>query len=255
MENTIDAQHPDEIHKTLARLVTSPPDAFFVLAGAMTYDETKGEYVTGSFDTLDENSTSALGVALPSGGRDRVLAAFEMHKAFPEAYLVTMSKTRDGNKPTYASVARKELVEKGVDQNRILLSEASVDTITELKEAIRLSRERGWRHIVLIVGEWQRPRAEALLNHIEDFVEKEEEKFFSSFVSAITTGALAVHFLDTTTILSAVDDTHKRFFEETLGAHPGMQARIIAEANGVRQIAEGTYGGRKLTHKMWKEKP
>ncbi len=255
MIRAIESECGQGVPVVLKGLVEGAPDAFFIFAGAMKYDETKGGYVTASFDTHDENSALATGVPLPSGGRDRVLVACGMHGVFPEAYLVAMSKTRDGNKPTYASVTRKELLEKGVDDHRILLQDASVDTVTELKETARLAIERGWSNAVLIVSKWQVPRAEALLNHIEDFADRDEDKLLSSFANAIKTGTLLVQFLDTTTVLSTINDTYRRFFEETLASDSGMQARIRAEAEGLRQIVEGTYGGRMLTHKIWEGKP
>lgn len=255
MIRAIESQRREGALAALVGLVEGAPDAFFIFAGAMTYDETKGEYVTASFDTYDENSALAIGVPLPSGGRDRVLAACEMHDAFPEAYFVAMSKTRDGNKPTYASVIRKELLEKGVEDHRILFQDVSVDTVTELKETARLAMERGWNNAAIIVSKWQVPRAEALLNHIEDFADRDEETLLSSFANAIKTETILVQFLDTTTVLSAINDTYTRFFGETLANDPGMLARIRAEAEGVRQIAKGTYGGRMLTHKIWEERP
>lgn len=255
MIRAIESQCRPGVPAVLKGLVDGVPDAFFIFAGAMKYDETRGEYVTASFDTHDENSALATGVPLPSGGRDRVLVACEMHDVFPEAYLVAMSKTRDGNKPTYASVTRKELLEKGVDDHRILLRDVSIDTVTELKETARLAIERGWSNVALIVSKWQVPRAEALLNHVEDFADRDEDDLLSSFTNAIKNGTLLVQFLDTTTILSTIHDTYRRFFEETLTGDSGMQARIRAEAESIRQIAGGTYGGRMLTHKIWEGKP
>lgn len=254
MIRAIESQYRQGVPKTLRDLVEGTPDAFFILAGAMKYDDTKDEYITASFDTYDENSALAIGRPLPSGGRDRVLVAFEMHGVFPDAYLVGMSKTRDESKPTYASVVQKELLEKGVDEDRILLQDVSVDTITELKEVARLTIKRGWSNIVLIVSKWHVPRAEALLNHVEDFIDEGEKTLLSSFANAIKSGALRVQFLDTTAVLSTINDTYKKFFEETLAHDPGMRARLSVEGDSLRQIAEGTYGGRKLTHKIWGEK-
>lgn len=254
MIRAIESQYRQSVPETLRNLVEGTPDAFFILAGAMKYDDAKGEYITASFDTCDENSVLAIGIPLPSGGRDRVLAASEMHGVFPDAYLVGMSKTRDESKPTYASIMQKELLEKGVDRRRILLQDASVDTVTELKEAARLAIERGWNNIALVVSKWQVPRAEALLNHIEDFADGGEEILFASFTNAMRNGSLRVQLLDTTTVLSTVNDTYKHFFEETLARDPGMQARLRAEIDSLRQIAGGTYGGRILTHKIWKER-
>jgi hypothetical protein len=251
MTDILDVQCRDGVSDALRGVVEGAPDALLIFAGAMTYDETRGEYVTAWFDTHDENSALSIGVSLPSGGRDRVRAAYELHRLFPQAYLVAMSKTRDATKPTYASVTAKELIEIGVARDRILLQEISIDTVTELKQTARLSIEYGWSNIALIVSQWQVPRAEALLNHIEDFAQSGEEQLLSQFVSAVRSGAVRVQFLNTTTILSTLSDSNRHFFEETLPADPGMQARRRAEEGSLKQIAEGTYGGRVLTHKIW----
>lgn len=255
MIRAIETPHRQGIPDTLKGLVEGTPDAFLILAGAMTYDDATGEYLTASFDTYDENSAIAVGMPLPSGGRDRVLAAFEMHGVFPDAYLVGMSKTRDDRKPTYAAVARKELLEKGVDEGRVLVQDASVDTVTELKATARLAQEYGWKNVVLIVSKWQVPRAEALLNHVEDFADEGEEALLAAFAEDLKNGTRRVQLLDTTTVLSTINDTYKRFFEETLAGDSGMQARLRAEVDSLRQIAGGSYGGRTLTHKIWAEKP
>lgn len=246
----------EEIREALRNLVQGTPDAFCILVGPIEYKEQKGRYVTSSFGVGDENSARALGTALPAGGRDRVLATAEMHKVFPEAYLVAMTKSRDESKPTLARVVANELSEKGVDESKILLEEVSVDTITEYKEAAKLWKKHEWQSMVFILAKWHVPRAEALFNHIEDFADGEEEtKLLSEFAEAVRTGALIVQFLDTTKVLSTRSSKFKWFFDEKLAKDPGMQARIVAEKKAVDKIEGGEYGTRKLTHKIWDDKP
>lgn len=246
----------EDTRQRLQSLVEGAPDAFFVLTGNMRWSAAKGEWVTSSFGVGDENSARALGTALPAGGRDRVLATAEMNWAFPEAYVVAMSKPRDVNQPTYATVIKKELMAKGVDEEQILLEEVSVDTITEYKEAARFWKAHGWKNVVFVLAEWHVPRATALFNHIEDFADSDEEKaLLSDFVSAIKSGDLKVQFLDTTKVLSTKSDKYKRFFEGALAHDSGMQARIQAEVRAVSQIRAGTYGGRSLTHTVWEDAP
>ena len=220
------------------------------------YNAAKDKYVTSSFGVGDENSARALGTALPAGGRDRVLATVEMHRAYPEAYLVAMTKPRDENKPTYASLIKSELLEKGVDEKQILLEEVSVDTIAEYKESARFWKTHTWKNIVFVLAEWHVPRATALFNHIEDFSDSEgDTELLSEFAEAIRSGALRVQFLNTTNILSTRSRHYKRLFEEKLANDPGMQARVSAEKKAVEQIVGGTYGGKALTHKIWGDKP
>jgi uncharacterized SAM-binding protein YcdF (DUF218 family) len=244
------------IQKRLGKLVKGTPDAFFVLVGPIQFNEQKGRYVSSSFGAGDENSARALGTALPAGGRDRVLATAEMSHVFPNAFVVSMTRSRDEHRPTIASVVARELIMKGVDEDHVLLEEVSVDTITEYKEAAKFWKDKGWRNIIFILAEWHVPRATALFNHIEDFADTDEEKqLISEFVEAIKSGALTVQFLDTTKVLSTRSSKYKWFFEEKLAQNPGMQARIAAEKKGVAQIAAGAYAGKTLTHKIWEDKP
>lgn len=256
MEKVPQSHPSQETREALRNLVKGTPKAFCILVGPIEYKEQKGRYVTSSFGVGDENSARALGTALPAGGRDRVLATAEMHRVFPEAYVVAMTKSRDERKPTLARIVANELSEKGVDESKILLEEVSVDTITEYKEAAKLWKKHGWQSVVFILAAWHVPRAEALFNHIEDFADSDEEaKLLSEFAEAVKTGTLTVQFLDTTEVLSTRSSKFKWFFDEKLAKDPGMQARIVAEKGAVEQIKAGTYNKRTLTHKIWDDKP
>ena len=246
----------EEVKQKLRGLVEGSPDAFLMLVGPIQYSEQRERYVSSSFSVGDENSARTLGVSLPAGGRDRVLATVAMHEAFSEASIVAMSKSREEGRPTIASVVARELLAKGVDEDRILLEEVSIDTITEYKEAARFWKQNGWQNIVFVLAHWHVPRATALFNHIEDFADSDDERaLLSDFVTAIKSGSLKVQFLDTTKILSTKSDKYERFFDKTLTQDPGMQARVQAEVKAVEQIEAGTYGGKPLTHKVWENLP
>lgn len=238
----------------LRELVKGTPDAFFILTGAMRLDPIRG-YVSGSFNTVDENSKRATGVAAATGGNDRILAAAAMHDAFPEAVMVAMSVPRDmkPGQPTYARLIADELTHMGVDTDQILLEEHSVDTITEFVEAAKIWKANEWSNVAFVLADFHIPRATALFNHIENFASEEDAPLLSEFVIAIKTGKLKVQFLSTTKVLLTRSKKYEPVFE-ALDKDPGMRQRIAIEENAVAQIVSGVYGlgenQRQLTKKI-----
>jgi len=254
LNNSIEKSNQTEKFNQLRDLVEGVPDAFFILVGAMKFNENKNRYESGSFVDSDENSLRSTGLSLSTGGKDRVFAASEMHQAFPDATIVPMSRTRDESKPTYATVAKNELLQKGVAAEKILLEENSVSTITSYLEAAKLWSENKWQNIVFITSDWHLDRAQALLNHIENFTESDEEKApLTEFVTALQQESLQIQFLSSTNILSIKSDKYATLFEQ-LRHDEGMQRRVEVENEALDQIRSGTYAGRSIPKKIWNDK-
>lgn len=238
----------------LKSLVEGDPQAFFILVGAMKYNEMKGRYENGAFGDADENSKLSTGTPLATGGKDRMLAAAEMHKAYPNAFIVPMSKTRDESKPTYAAVTKDELVRKGVDEDMIILEEESVSTITEYKEAIKITLEKDWKNIVFITSDWHLPRVKALFNHIENFADTEEEKeMAATFVQRVREGKIIPQFLGSTRVLETRSNHYEKLFD-ALERFSGIQERAKVEAGAVEQIKSGNYAGREIPKKIYEDR-
>ena len=232
-------------------LIEGEPQVLFILVGAMKYNSITSRYESGSFKDVDENSKLSTGVALATGGKDRMLAAAKFHKVFPEALIVTMSRTRDESKPTYAAVMRDELIQRGVPVDKIILEEESVSTITEFKEASRMWEKGAWTNIVFISSEWHIPRSKALFNHIENFAESADEAAnISAFAEAVRSGELRVQFVSSTDVLQIGSARYRAFFTQ-LAEDEGMKQRIIYERRGLEQIANGEYGGFNLSKKLF----
>ncbi len=238
----------------LKSLVEGEPDAFFILVGAMKYNGKKGRYENGGFGDPDENSKLSTGAALATGGKDRMLTAAEMHTAFPNSFIVPMSKTRDESKPTYAAVTKEELERKGVDSETIILEEESVNTLTEFKEAIKMSLEKGWNNIVFITSDWHLPRVKALFNHIENFADSDEEKnMVATFIQMVRDGKIKPQFLGSTNPLTIRSNHYKRLFDK-VDEFPGIQERRKTEQRALGQIRSGNYGGRDIPKKIYEDR-
>lgn len=231
--------------QSIRELIDGDPDAIFVFGGSLRWNEKIGQYESGSFQNIDENSGTT------TGGKDRVLAAVELHRVFSNANIVPMSRPRNAEQPTYASVMKGELISRGVPEESITERDLSVDTITELREAIRLSEEKQWKSLCIVSSTWHIPRIRALLNHIENFVTDPEELIrVQSFVEQVRSGSLEVQYISSEDVLTIKSSHYKKLFEE-LKNDEGYQKRLALEAKAVAQIDAGSYGPYTLTKKIF----
>jgi hypothetical protein len=238
----------------ITELFEGDPEAVFILTGAMKDNRTPGKenlksqrFESGSFSDVDQNS------GLATGGKDRMLAAVEVQRAYPETTIVPMSRTRSPELPTYASVMRMEMERRGVPSEAVVEESESVDTITSFKQAARFVQEHNWKKVAFLSSAWHLPRSQALFNHIENFADTEEEvTLLNQFADQIRSGALEVQFVSSDDILSSVSDKYRRLFEK-VKVDPGIQARVALEAKALGQIQSGTYGKYTLTKKLYEE--
>ncbi len=236
-------------------LLDREPEVVFILTGAMKDNRAPGKenlksqrYESGSFSDVDQNS------GLATGGKDRMLAAVELERAYPGTTIVPMSRTRTPELPTYAAVMRTELERRGVPSEAVVEESESVDTITSYKQAARLIEDYGWKQVVFLSSAWHLPRSQALFNHIENFADTEEEMvLLTRFADQIRSGDLLVQFVSSDDILSATSSHYRQLFER-VKTDPGIQKRVELEKRALDQIKSGSYGKYTLTKTLSPEK-
>lgn len=188
------------------------PDAIFILSAGIKKDAT-GEYVPTDYSDRDAFGTL--------GGIERVRAAAVLAKQFPNAVLVTTSKTMTGEPPTHASIYANALSRLGVLENRILREEQSTTTGNGVAMALNLTHKRNWGHIAFLSNEYHLPRVRAFWEQIPG------PKPHAEFVSAEN-------------ILMEEDPSFNAIFN-ALKKTQAYQERLIAEARGIEAFALGTY--------------
>ena len=239
---------------TVKELLDGEPDVVFILTGAMKDNRAEGRenpkiqrFESGSFSDVDQNSK------LATGGKDRMLAAAELHHLYPETSIVTMSRTRNPELPTYAEVMKGELERKGVPSEVIIEESESVDTITSIKQAARFIEEHDWKNIVFLSSDWHLPRVKALLNHVENFADTPEETvLLTRFTDRIKSGELSIQFIGSGQVLGPVSHHYQRLFEN-VAVDEGIQKRVALENKAIEQIRGGTYGKYSMTKKIFPE--
>ncbi|MEK7129871.1 MAG: YdcF family protein [Patescibacteria group bacterium] len=214
------------------------PDAIFVpSADIKKAPEPRSGYVSPSYGDVDIRG-------LVSGGRVRTIAAAEAHKHFPNTFFVPLSRDRvDRGRPTHARVYADEMQKLGIPEERIILQEDPVNTITEIVAAVKLSVERGWRTIAFMSNDYQLDRIQAMYEHIIELYPEDAE--FKKTLNAFKASGGTILCVSAEQLLSVRQPNLYgpliRKAKGTLAYH----VRELSESKGKRDILTGEYDVKK----------
>lgn len=229
---------PDDQRTTEVRgLVTGEfmgeePDALFVLSGGIVVSPNS----ESGYKSLAWSNTNELGIS--TGGRTRVIAVVEVARVLPEIPIVTNSRNRfDNTQPTMASISKAELVRRGVDPDRVILEEDSVNTITQLTEMVQLALRNNWTSIAVLVNDYYQPRIHAIWNRLGELVT--DADFQAQLTRFKGTGG-TIGFISSEPIMRAISPLYAAYLHE-VEASAVYQRTVESEANGLRALQEGRY--------------
>lgn len=236
-------ENREERLKQYEALCEGMPNAISILARGLEVVENEGE-------TVRTKTTGYLGKEVHgniSGSRAGVLAAVELSKYFPDAYIVTNSFVEKTNE-RHAEVTAAELRRLGVETGRITVQKESFSTYSELLELIKLVTEHKWEHAVVVVNEFIVPRARALLAHIHDVGDRAGYRLRPGIAEALRAydvmrrnGQARITVVASEDIISLIDPRYRKIVAAARQL-PEWRATVQREESGVRDIEDGTYG-------------
>lgn len=192
-----------------------PPDAIAVLsAGTVPYE--KDGKIYHRMTTYAERD--AFGTL---GGHERARAGALLARRFPQANLVTTSRNMGGELPTLAEVTVQELIELGVEPERIIKEETSVSTETCIKAVLELAAQKGWHNVYIVTSSYHIPRCVA-------------------FCERINTVGVSVTCIPAEEIILEEDLGFAQEFADVQKTSAYAE-RIAAEARGIEAIRAGIY--------------
>ncbi len=214
------------------------PDVIFSFSGGIKqHDSAETGFRTLAYSDLSEHG-------LVTGSRTRVIATAEIAEVFPHLPIVTNSFNRfDATEPTMASVVEKELVDRGIDSERILREERSFSTITQLIEMVRESNSHEWAKLVVVGNEWHFPRMEAMFNNLETVVryaDAEEDAKFKADLQKFRDRKVMVNFVASEAVMRAAND-HYGTYLDAAEQTEGFSKSIAAEVKGLADLEAGVY--------------
>ena len=197
--------------------------AIVILGGGLKKDA-DGRWRTTNYDEPGDN----FGV---SGDRLRVVAASYLYKSNPEQIIIVSGgrgQLKDiPDAPTVSQVLKKELMELGVPEEKIIEENISGNTYEQLKKIKRLIRKEGLKKIDFVSNKWHLPRIKAML---ESFPELKE---IYNLVKVELKGAEE--------ILLKYDHKNWQEIIEKVYKSEGLKKRIELEQKGIQDIKEGRY--------------
>lgn len=232
-EETLKESNQEIEQAVIEELGNVKPDVIIILSAGITNKVSKsGERWTSvAWGTPNE-------LDIHTGARTRIIAGAEIAKVLPDTPIVTTSFNKnDATEPTMASVVKQELINRKVDEDRIIEESESFSTITQYIEMLKLAQKFNWDNIAVVINEYYQPRANALWNNLAKIVDDSEiQKLWNDFKDRNG----QVVFIKSEPILRAMSDKMVKYLEEVYKT-PYYQDTLRNEARGVQAIESGNY--------------
>ncbi len=233
-------------HQKYLEAIGGKPDGIIVWSGDITHEEwekgQKSGYRSTSYSKADQHGFPG------AGGKARVIAGAYAARHFPDVPVVATSCDREGSeRPVHAEIIAKEL--KGMKvENTIILEENSTNTTEQVSEALKLGAKMGWKKIAIITGAYHIPRAKRMYDIImrrERLLNTLEDEELEKAIHVLKKNGTEVAFVSDEKILAGIEGGHWVGYFDEVKKTPGYKARKDIEAQGCRQLDDGTYGTKK----------
>lgn len=198
-------------------------DVLCILGGGLRKD-TKGIWHTLNFGEGGDNFGETC-------DRWRVIAGSLLWKKNPEATIIASGGRGQLEKiagaPTLAEVIKKELIELGVSEEKIIKEELSNSTCSQLLRLSHIIKEKGIKTVSVISNEWH-------LERIHAFLEKSLELKESW-------NGMEANLLSAEEILLNEDKEKWQGIIEKARQSEEIKKRILLEKRGIEAIYSGKY--------------
>jgi DUF218 domain-containing protein len=233
-----ESEHDNPKRREIERLCGGTPDALSILSGSVVRRELRNRaarYSSGSYNELDV-------AGLLNGGKARVIAAAEIARFYPNLAIIANGNTYQ-NAPPDARIMKEELGRCGASLDHVLVQEKSYSTFTEFVELVKLVAEYKWRRIVIVTNQFQISRAQELLRQIDTLQDPygvSKDPDFRAALPLFDELAPEVGFISAEALLPLRHCWYQKIVDQAK-ASPQWQERAAKEAQGLKQLQEGTY--------------
>ena len=228
--------------EAIERLCDGEPDALYLLSGVseITDSETgQKKYKPGSYEDVDWNGYM-------TGGKGRALAVVELAEHFPDAVVAVNSNTfniHNPEAPTDAEVMAEYVERNGVPPEKIMSQDRSTTTFTELIELVKYMAEHRWKHVVVVAGETQKPRAEEMFSQIETLHDPEgawKDPEFQAALEEIKSTNPKITFVSAEDVLPFRDERYTKVISDARNTKT-WKIRENLDKQALEQLKNGTY--------------
>lgn len=226
---------PSFLKSIYEKIIGFSPEAIFIFSAhtkEILLPHNQKQYRSTDFDDQDHYGSL--------GGRDRVVAASALARVFPQAKLITTSRRLypDPQLPSHAQVAAQELIDEGINHDRIVKEENSFNSVSQVSAMLQLALENKWTKVIVISSDYQIPRLKAIYHHLEKLPglsSKVIENFYR-----FSSENQGIAFVSADKILNP-DPYLRNFSSSSHHRSIAYQKRLAAEKKGLDDILKGRY--------------
>ncbi len=202
----------------------SVPKKVIVILGGGLVKNPDGTFRTTTFDDVGDHN----GIL---GDRLRVEAAYYLYQDDPERIIIASAGQgifNDlGEHPDIAAVIKKEVMQLGVPENKIIEENSSNTTWQQLVNLKKILQTKNVAETLIVTNQWHLPRIQAMIENNQDL---------GDFYQLINCQLIDAE----KTVLKADPDKWRKNIHAAYQSQ-AMQERLELENQGLEQIKQGTY--------------
>lgn len=222
---------------TVSELLGYDIDAVLPLAGGVEkHTNENGQTIWRSPVSSGVDSNS-----LPTLAGFRVAATYSLLRSDESVACLVTGEYPENEKPSPYLVAKDELVQMGVDSQRIVPNSETYDTVDELVKLIELSVKNGWSSVGCVTNEYHTRRMGLLLNNLDWLTfQNQRTSLFMEGLRMFEEGNLKIHIIKAEEVLKNYEDIYEKYVSPSLKT-ANLTTRYKKENEGIRAIRGGKY--------------
>lgn len=201
----------------------SKKEAIVIVGGGLKR-EADGRWRTTTFEDKGDN----FGL---SGDKLRVIAASYLYKENPKMFIVALGGKGQlkniQNAPNVSAIIKKELIDLGVAEEKIIEENNSGTTYQQLEELKKIIKEKKLKYIMIVSNEYHLPRIKAMIEALPQL--KEMSKLIN------------IELIAAEKVLLDYDRETWQEIIKIVYNSQAMKKRIQLEQKGIKDIKEGRY--------------
>lgn len=208
------------------------PEIIIILTGGIVGESKKDGALIYRFTKTNEGD--AYGALW---GESRILAAVELSKYFSNAKVLVTSIAKQQELGVMRAI-QKKIGRILINRNRIIFENTSMNTVTQIGEAMKIVRKKQLKRIVFVTNEYHVPRAQAIFNSFE-LLEPVDEKA-KMILSLVKHSSAFVKFVAAEDILPYCDRKYIKIISD-FKRTPAYKKRLQSEKKGILLLESGQY--------------
>lgn len=215
--------------QTYKRLVGFLPEAIVLISGGIVKEKGKDSRIKYRSTRINEGDSFGI-----LWGEARVLAVIELAKYFPQSKIIL----------TGVTFVYENLKQNVIPKNRIILESTSGNTLSQIKEVLKIIQKERLKYIVFVTNKYHLPRVRLIYKNIEYFYPTDKQ--IKTIVQKIDNSDVFIEFISAEQVLPHLNKKYIKIIGR-VEKSSAYKKRIQSEKCGVAMIKNHKYGTRRTS--------